>query len=293
MGKPTFICIGPGRTGTSWLREMLDSHPNISLSSIKETEYFNNNYEKGQDWYEGHFSNEGEQAAGEISNMYYVDRTVPERIHKSYPNMKIIACTRNPETLIKSFYQFGVRRGVATDRIEDALNEANSKYMGTGYPQRHKSGELSAGDEISLMDSVRLQQWLKPYVEIFGRDNVFLIPFEDLRTRGEDILTDVYSFLGADPTHRPAALNEVINPALSPKNKHIALLAHQSAYLLRKLGLNDLLSTLHKSRLIKSLLFQEVKVTRNAEELSLPDNIIAELKRENNMIKSLYEKPTQ
>lgn len=289
MGQPTFICIGPGRTGTSWLREMLDSHPDVSLSSIKETEYFNNNVDKGREWYESHFVDDSSKATGEISNMYYVDSELPQRIHADYPNLKIIACTRNPETLIKSFYQFGVRRGVAASSLESALEESNSKYMGTGYQHRSKTGKLTPGDQVSLLDSVRLEKWLQPYLDTFGSENVLLIPFEDLRSRGEGILSDVYSFLGVESSHKPEALNEVINPGLSPKNKHVALLAHKAAYTLRKLGFNSLLSGLHKSRLVKSLLFKEAKSVKSGETLDLPEHVVSSLKSENEKIKSLYE----
>ena len=49
--RPNFINIGPGRCASSWLLEVLESHPQISMARIKETEYFNTNFDKGAAWY--------------------------------------------------------------------------------------------------------------------------------------------------------------------------------------------------------------------------------------------------
>ena len=40
MKKPTFICIGPEKTGTSWLYENLKPHPQVYLPPVKEIRYF-------------------------------------------------------------------------------------------------------------------------------------------------------------------------------------------------------------------------------------------------------------
>ena len=81
MVKPTFISIGPARSGTSWLYQVLKSHPSISISKVKETEYFNHNYEKGSEWYESFFT-KSNQSIGEISSAYFCEPDVPKRIYK-------------------------------------------------------------------------------------------------------------------------------------------------------------------------------------------------------------------
>jgi hypothetical protein len=39
--KPDFICIGPTKTGTTWLYEMLRHHPQVWLPPLKELRFFN------------------------------------------------------------------------------------------------------------------------------------------------------------------------------------------------------------------------------------------------------------
>src|SRR5437763_16018587 len=38
---PDFICVGPQKTGTGWLYEQLESHPDFWMPPIKELQYFN------------------------------------------------------------------------------------------------------------------------------------------------------------------------------------------------------------------------------------------------------------
>ena len=48
--NPTFMCIGPEKTGTSWLYENLKAHPQVYLPPIKEIRYFwENAYLPNQD----------------------------------------------------------------------------------------------------------------------------------------------------------------------------------------------------------------------------------------------------
>ncbi len=40
MNKPSFIAIGPPKTGTTWLYEQLKKHPQVALTPVKELGYF-------------------------------------------------------------------------------------------------------------------------------------------------------------------------------------------------------------------------------------------------------------
>lgn len=278
MARPTFIYVGPGRAATSWLKEMLESHPEVGLSRVKETEFFNNNYEKGTSWYEGMFPSGEYAALGEISTMYYVDKSVPARIKENYPSVKILYGARNPKELLESFYQFGVRRGVAADTITKSLDEPNAIYMGSGYKDRQSSDTNSSGDQVSMLDSVRLARYLQGFISEFGAENVHVVSFDEIATSPEVAIENLYQFIGVNEKHRPAGLTEKVNPSLAPKSKVVALLAHKMAYFLRKLGLNNLLTRLHESRFIKQLLFK--KPSKIPLEERLPDSIVLELESE-------------
>jgi len=255
--SPTFINIGPGRCATSWLHEILLAHPDVTMASVKETEYFNSNYHMGNKWYEDHFADEGKSVAGEISNCYYADPDVAKRIYQYKPDMKIMINVRDPYSLMQSFHGFGLRRGLPLGPLQDSLQEHIGKLMGSGYTYRKRRNFLTKGDTISLQESVILSERLKPFFETFPREQIYLFVYERLRTEQEKVLSEIYDFIGADSTFRPTSADEVVNASITPKSKSVARLATQVSYLLRRMGMYGLLSRLHKSRLVKHLFYSD------------------------------------
>src|SRR5947209_9079616 len=51
---PSFVVIGPPRTGTSWLHDILSKHA-LLPNPTKETRFFDTHFHKGLDWYRAHF----------------------------------------------------------------------------------------------------------------------------------------------------------------------------------------------------------------------------------------------
>lgn len=55
QNRPNFLGIGAQRTATTWLSEVLRSHPEIYMTHTKEVHYFSKHYERGEGWYISHF----------------------------------------------------------------------------------------------------------------------------------------------------------------------------------------------------------------------------------------------
>jgi len=92
---PDFVGVGPGRTGTTWLHEVLKGHVNLP-AGIKETDFFTTNYNKGIEWYADHFRDADRiRPTGEI-NPYFGFPEAAERIAIHIPRCKIICTFRNP-----------------------------------------------------------------------------------------------------------------------------------------------------------------------------------------------------
>ena len=98
MKLPNFIICGTQKGGTSALYYFLKEHPEIYLSPKKEVHYFDLNYQKGLKWYEKHFKGASSKykAIGEASPLYMYLEEVPERIHKTLPDAKLIFITESP-----------------------------------------------------------------------------------------------------------------------------------------------------------------------------------------------------
>src|SRR5579872_2619142 len=68
---PEFLGVGPPRTGTTWLHNVLEGHVDLPYG-IKETGFFSVYYDKGIDWYARHFRYAtGERPVGEISCYFF------------------------------------------------------------------------------------------------------------------------------------------------------------------------------------------------------------------------------
>ena len=85
MTLPTFLGIGAMRAGTTWLHDLLASHPDVFVPARrKEVNFFSFYYERGLSWYERFFPPESEaqnyRAIGEISPIYLYCDPCPERI---------------------------------------------------------------------------------------------------------------------------------------------------------------------------------------------------------------------
>jgi len=248
---PTFINIGPGRCATTWLFEVFRAHPEISMSSVKETEYFNTLHHKGDDWYEGHFEDGDHAAIGEISNNYYLDPEVATRIHAYHPGMKLIINVRDPFALMQSFHGFGVRRGQELNGLGQSLGEPIGRLMGSGYDFRARKNQLTTGDQFTLLESVMLADRIKPFLETFDESQVYVFVYERLKTEKPKVLAEIYEFLGVDSGFVPPVSENVINASIEPKSKWIARLIPNVTYRMRQLG------CLHRSELIKQILFRK------------------------------------
>lgn len=109
---PNFLGLGSQRCASSWLYQILKSHPDIIMTSKKETRYFSHNISsKSLEWYSNLFEKEEDQLTinqpyllGEIdpsySAMYHQEVLLVKNI---IPHLKIILIIRHPvERIISS-----------------------------------------------------------------------------------------------------------------------------------------------------------------------------------------------
>ena len=72
MTKPNFLFLGPDKTGSSWMFNLLRSHPECFVPRAKDIYFFNKYYHLGWDWYLSHFKNaDSFKAVGELSHDYF------------------------------------------------------------------------------------------------------------------------------------------------------------------------------------------------------------------------------
>lgn len=268
MTTPTFINIGPGRCATSWLLGCLVSHPEIAMASVKETEYFNTHLDHGEEWYRGKFPETDLPAIGEISTNYYLDDAVADLIQQYDSDLKIVINLRQPYRLLESFHGFGLRRGLELGSFAESLDFPIGRIMGSGYDYRLAKNILTTADKASLLESVCLADRLRPFLETFEPHQVHFFIFERLQTEHQQVLSDLYEFLEVSKDFVPPDADKIVNSSMAPKSKLLARLATRTSFLLRQVGAHGLLSRLHKSELIKKLLFNKSNSSESSTDLA-------------------------
>jgi hypothetical protein len=204
-----FIGVGVNKAGTSWLTKMLDAHPMICTSVQKEVHFFHdqvehtravhqNNFPKGLRWYQRFFRHcTPNKIKGEFTPVYFIDPLVPKRIFQMFPKVKLIVCLRSPVDRAASQYYFQrYFNHVETRPISQAIRE-DPFYVDHGL--------YYAG--------------ICRFLEFFPLSQIHLIWFEDIAEKPESVLADVYTFLGVDPSFRPAHMNRKQNASKMSRSK--------------------------------------------------------------------------
>ena len=121
LNLPSFIVVGPPRTGTSWLHEVLSKHTNLP-DPTKETRFFDLHFDRGLRWYLDHFSTAHEgRPLGEVAPTYFRSLQARDRIAQTLPGVKLVFIFRHPVQRLVSLYRLKRAYGRISWDLEEAL----------------------------------------------------------------------------------------------------------------------------------------------------------------------------
>lgn len=185
---PNFLIVGAQKCGTTTLHSVLDNHPRIAMSRVKELNFFSfeNNYQRGLKYYAKHFDGVVGEAdiVGESSPGYLCYPGVPERIYKDLGNIKILILVRDPIKRAASQYWDNRRHLNETLSFDQCIEN----YLTEDYVPGER-GYFSRGVYF---------KYIKRYIDLFGSKNVKVVVFEKLIKRTEESLSSIYEFLGIE-----------------------------------------------------------------------------------------------
>jgi hypothetical protein len=237
MASPTFIVIGPGKTGTTWLYTCLVQHPDICMArNTKETLFFNENYHRGFDWYKRFFADCGEaKAIGEISNNYFFSEEVPGRIAHHLPDVRLICLLRHPlERLLSTFLW---RRRTLPERA---------------------SFEETISQRPTMVSNNYYDVFLERYLQHFPRERLFVGLHEDIRSSPDLLLRQIYEFIGVDSKFTPSTTHERVLPASVSRFGIDLYPVKRIAYWLRRVGLHGVLTWAKMNPVLTKILLKPV-----------------------------------
>jgi hypothetical protein len=179
---PNTIIIGAPKCGTTSLHNYLDAHPSISMSRLKETDFFldeGGTWELGLDWYKSHFEPSA-PVRGEGSTKYAClphSEGVAPRMKQTVPDAKLIYLVRDPFNRIASHYMHARAAGAENRPFDQAARDRGSRYL---------AASLYATQ-------------LEAFLEYFDRECVLVESQERLLADRGAALARIFGFLGVAP----------------------------------------------------------------------------------------------
>ncbi|OMQ43672.1 sulfotransferase [Ensifer sp. 1H6] len=188
MHDINFLIIGATKGATTWLQQSLQLDPRVHMPD-PEIHYFSRYHDRGDHWYLENFKPASEGLViGEKSNSYLDTPAAARRIYESLPDALLVAQLRNPVERAYSDYCMLHRRGEATADIERYLD-----------PRQGAGGRFLEG-------GLYFQQ-LRRFLDLFPRERMLVLFYEDLKIDAAGQVQDLRRFLGLDenPSFEPLA----------------------------------------------------------------------------------------
>ncbi|UVS68367.1 sulfotransferase family protein [Nitrososphaera viennensis] len=224
---PNFFIVGAHKGGTTSLYEYLTQVPDIYMSKMKEPHFFAPNVQptskfpykviRSEQKYLDLFKDgETKLAVGEASTSYLWDPKSPHLISEKIPNAKIIMILRDPVTRAFSHYLMSFRGGVETLPFYDALVKDYAL-------QRKGFGISNLYIELGFYS-----EQVKKYLEIFGKENVKILIFEEFIQNTEHSVIDTLKFLRIQ-SKVPNNIDTAYNSFFVPRNNLVLSLLRNRA----------------------------------------------------------------
>lgn len=182
---PDFIVIGFSKCGSTSLCAMLAEHPEICMSTPKETNFYLWQHHRGQTWYDGCFAGERSgQLRGEGSVFYSAtewEGLAATRIIAANPQVKLVWIARHP-----------------LKRLESSYREAHHGGQLFGYHAPYSIGEYLADAPVAV-DDTRYLRRLSHYLDLLPTSQFHVLFLEDLVADRHGELARLHTFLGVRP----------------------------------------------------------------------------------------------
>ncbi len=202
VAKPDLVIIGAMRAGTTTVDRFLRDVPGVSVSAIKETNFFCSDVRNSDQWawYERQFD-ASQPIWVDVSPRYAkrdLDAGVAKRIAAINPNAKIVFIARDP--------------------VERAISQYNhSFHMGQAMPLPADLKGTPQGAHI--VSTSRYFFNLEPYLEVFG-DRITILDFQGLQNNPDAFfkeILDVIEYQGEISRSTSETLNTSDDLSRQPK----------------------------------------------------------------------------
>ena len=242
------LFIGPDKTASTWVYEVLRRHRDIAAPTSKDLAFFDRYYRRGADWYCRQFDwSPGHFAALDVSHDYLFAPDAPGRVDETLGDrVRIVVGLRDPIERAHSAYRFMQSQGridVAT-RFLDALAQVD-ELLGHGDYSHH------------------LPRWLDRF-----SDRLSFVRFEALADDPGAVYSTLLEDVGLSidgPV--PAVASSSVNRARSARSPRAVRWSRRGVRVAKDLRLNRVVGAVKDMALVQRLMFQSVG-PRTADEIA-------------------------
>lgn len=191
---PDFIIGGAPRAGTTWLREVLDHHPDIYMAkpSRPEPKFFliDDLYQKGLSFYANTWfaGAPRKSVKGEKSTNYLESAVAAERIATDLPHVKLIFILREPAERAYSNFLWSAANGLEQEDFCTAIKLESLR-------EEYCPPEQAASRPHAYVGRGMYADLLEPYFSRFGPKQILCVRFEDLTTTPYNLVARIHRFL--------------------------------------------------------------------------------------------------
>jgi hypothetical protein len=219
--QPDFFIVGAPKCGTTAMNGYLRQHPHIFMPERKDISYFGSDlkfgrYRISRKEYLSLFQGaNGASRIGESSVWYLYSRTAAEEIKCFAPDADIIVMLRNPVDMLyaqHSQFLYNCNEDIAD--FEKALEAETERKQGRCIPRQSQFVE-----GLFYRETVKYAEQLKRYFEVFGREKIHVILYDDFKRDTAKIYKHTLAFLGVDQSFQPVF--QVINPNKTLRSRRL------------------------------------------------------------------------
>jgi hypothetical protein len=227
---PDFYVVGHSKSGTTALYEMLRRHPQVFMPEMKEPIFFAPELPReahrysppaSLDEYLALFAPAAPgQRTGEASASYLRSPQAAALIAQARPDARIVAILREPASFLHSFHLQALQAHYEDERdLARALSLEGERRRGRHLPRRSLWPQ-----ELLYLDHVRYVEQVRRYHEVFPREQVLVLIYDDFRADNEATMRQLLRFLDLDDRVPELAVDP--NPTMGMRSQRLDSALH-------------------------------------------------------------------